>query len=318
MYAFSMVRCAHNTLTQRKHLRMDTTLRRAWIALLLGIIAISISPIVVKLAGVPGTTSAFYRVFIGCLVLIPVALQRRQHLPSGRVRWAVIAGGLFFGIDLIFWNESLMRAPATSATLMANNAPLWVGLAALLLFRERLTRFYWIGLGLAMIGMVVVTQGDLQVNPDDAFGLLLAAGASVCYAGYLTSTGQARSGTDTITFMVWSLAIATLTILPFALWLNVPLWGFTVQSWGYLLLLGLLSQTVGWIAINYALGHLPASITSVTLLSQVIIAALLAVPLLGEPIRTSQIIGGALIIVGIITVGRYGRAPQVTPNEKMV
>ena len=297
---------------------MDTTLRRAWIALVLGIIAISISPIIVKLAGVPGTTSAFYRVFIGCLVLIPVALQRRRALPTGQVRWAVVAGGLFFGIDLIFWNESLMRAPATSATLMANNAPLWVGLAALLIFRERLTRYYWLGLALAMLGMVVVMRGDLQINPDDAFGLLLAAGASVCYAGYLTSTGQARTGTDTITFMVWSLAIAAVTILPVALWLGVPLWGFSWQSWGYLLLLGLLSQTVGWIAINYALGHLPASITSVTLLSQVIIAAVLAVPLLGEPIRLSQVIGGALIIVGIITVGRYGRAPQPVPDQKMV
>ena len=287
---------------------MDHSLRRAWLALILGLCAISASPIIVKLAGVPGTTSAFYRVFIGFVVLAPWLWRRRTPLPQGRVRWAIIAGGVFFGIDLVLWNESLLRAPATSATLMANNAPLWVGLAAMLIFKERLTRFYWIGLAIAMAGMAVVTQGDLQINPNDALGLWLAAGASICYAGYLTSTGKARSGTDTVTFMVWSLLIASIVILPFAYWLQTPLWGFGWQSWAYIIGLGLFSQVIGWLAINYALGHLPASITSVTLLGQVVIAALLAVPLLNEPIRLSQIIGGICIVIGILIVGRRGTA----------
>lgn len=281
-----------------------STHQKAWLALVTGVFAISTSPIIVKLASVPGTSTAFYRVFIGCLVLIPWFFLHKPTLPTGKALWAIVAGGLFFGVDLILWNESLLRAPATSATLMANNAPLWVGLASLFIFKEQLTRNYWIGLALAMIGMVVVAGGDLQLNPDDLNGIVLALGASFCYAGYILSTRQARGSMDTVTFMVWSLAIASLVILPFAVWLDAPLWGFSGTTWILIIILGLFAQTIGWLAINYALGHLPASITSVTLLGQVVIAALLAVPLLGEPIRESQIIGGLLIIGGIILVNR--------------
>jgi drug/metabolite transporter (DMT)-like permease len=281
-----------------------STHQKAWLALITGVFAISTSPIIVKLAGVPGTSTAFYRVFIGCLVLIPWFMLHKPTLPTGKALWAIIAGGLFFGVDLVLWNESLLRAPATSATLMANNAPLWVGLASMFIFKEQLTRNYWIGLALAMVGMVVVAGGDLQLNPADLNGIILALGASFCYAGYILSTRHARGSMDTVTFMVWSLAIASLVILPFAVALDAPLWGFSTTTWVLIIILGLFAQTIGWLAINYALGHLPASITSVTLLGQVVIAALLAVPLLGEPIRESQIVGGLLIIGGIILVNR--------------
>lgn len=281
-----------------------TSTQKAWIALVSGAIIISTSPIVVKLTDIPGTSSAFYRVFIGCISLLPWLLIRRPVVPRGPAMWGVIAAGAFFAIDLVFWNESLMQAPAATASLLANSAPLWVGLGASYLFREQLTRRYWVGLAVALIGMVVVAQNAFAVTPQDIPGMLLAMGASICYAGYILSTRHARGGVDTATFMIWSLAIASIIILPIAFMLDKPLWGFSQMSWGYLIFLGIFTQTLGWLAINYALGHLPAPITSVVLLGQVVLAALLAVPILGEPIRTSQIIGGLFILGGIYIVNR--------------
>jgi drug/metabolite transporter (DMT)-like permease len=281
-----------------------STHQKAWLALVSGAIIISTSPIVVKLTDIPGTSSAFYRVFIGCISLLPWLLIRRPVIPQGKAMWGVIAAGAFFAIDLVFWNESLMQAPAATASLLANSAPLWVGLGASYLFREQLTRRYWIGLSVALAGMVIVAQNAFAVTPQDIPGMLLAMGASVCYAGYILSTRHARGGVDTATFMIWSLAIASLIILPIALVLGKPLWGFSQLSWGYLIFLGIFTQTLGWLAINYALGHLPAPVTSVVLLGQVVLAALLAVPILGEPIRTSQMIGGLFILGGIYIVNR--------------
>ena len=281
-----------------------STHQKAWLALVSGAIIISTSPIVVKLTDIPGTSSAFYRVFIGCISLLPWLLIRRPVIPQDKAMWGVIAAGAFFAIDLVFWNESLMQAPAATASLLANSAPLWVGLGASYLFREQLTRRYWIGLSVALAGMVIVAQNAFAVTPQDIPGMLLAMGASVCYAGYILSTRHARGGVDTATFMIWSLAIASLIILPIALVLGKPLWGFSQLSWGYLIFLGIFTQTLGWLAINYALGHLPAPVTSVVLLGQVVLAALLAVPILGEPISTSQIIGGLFILGGIYIVNR--------------
>jgi drug/metabolite transporter (DMT)-like permease len=181
-----------------------STHQKAWLALVSGAIIISTSPIVVKLTDIPGTSSAFYRVFIGCISLLPWLLIRRPVIPQGKAMWGVIAAGAFFAIDLVFWNESLMQAPAATASLLANSAPLWVGLGASYLFREQLTRRYWIGLSVALAGMVIVAQNAFAVTPQDIPGMLLAMGASVCYAGYILSTRHARGGVDTATFMIWS------------------------------------------------------------------------------------------------------------------
>ena len=157
-----------------------TSIQKAWLALVSGAIIISTSPIVVKLTDIPGTSSAFYRVFIGCISLLPWLLIRRPVVPRGPAMWGVIAAGAFFAIDLVFWNESLMQAPAATASLLANSAPLWVGLGASYLFREQLTRRYWIGLSVALAGMVIVAQNAFAVTPQDIPGMLLAMGASVC------------------------------------------------------------------------------------------------------------------------------------------
>ncbi|MDQ3928056.1 MAG: DMT family transporter, partial [Chloroflexota bacterium] len=71
-----------------------------------------------------------------------------------------------------------------------------------------------------------------------------------------------------------------------------------------LVALALISHVLGWLAINYALGHLPASLTAVTLLLQPVMTALLAVPLLGEGLSLYQAGGGVLVLLGIYIVVR--------------
>ena len=78
--------------------------------------------------------------------------------------------------------------------------------------------------------------------------------------------------------------------------------GFTTFEWLNLIGLGVISHFIGWISINYALGHLPASSVSVTLLGQIIITSLLAIPLLGENLNSHQIIGGIILLCGIYLV----------------
>ena len=119
----------------------------AYLALAAGILCIGFSAIFVKLAGVPGPVSAFYRILIAGMVILPWWLFRGSSLPSRRDLFLTLAGGVFFALDLALWNTSLLLTSAATATLLANNAPLWVGLGAVFLFRERLSLYYWLGLG---------------------------------------------------------------------------------------------------------------------------------------------------------------------------
>lgn len=279
-------------------------LQRAYLLLGIGILCIGLSAIWVKWANVPGVVSAFYRVFIAALVLTPWWLASRRRLPERRALALTGLGGVFFGLDLVLWNTALLITSAAQATLLANNAPLWVGLGALLIFRERLSRRYWIGLLLAMAGMALVARPAGAEGLAFDSGSLMALAASLFYAVYLLSTQSVRSSTDTLTFMTVSVISSSILLLAIALLSGAQLTGFAATTWLALLGLGLVSQVGGWLAINHVLGVLPASQVSVSLLGQVVVTAVLAAFIFGETPTAVQMAGATAVLTGIYLVLR--------------
>jgi drug/metabolite transporter (DMT)-like permease len=130
----------------------------------------------------------------------------------------------------------------------------------------------------------------------------MSVGAAACFAAYLLATEHVREEMDTLTFSTVAVAGSVLTLLVVCLILGSPLSGFTTKTWLALLGLGLISQLGAYLALAYALGHLPATVTSVGLLAQSPLTALLAVPLLGEPLTAPYLAGGALVLAGIYVV----------------
>lgn len=281
----------------------------AYVALGFGVLCIGLSAIFVKLAAVPGPVSAFYRVFFAVILLTPWWLLRRRPLPSRRVLLATCFGGLFFAADLVLWNSAIMLTDAGVATLLANNAPIWVGLAAWLFLHERLTANFWLGLAVAMIGMVLIVGVGGSLLTGSGLGNLLAIGASLLYAAYLLTTQRVRAQMDTMTFMMVSMGVGVVLLLPLNLAWGLPLTGFSLNTWAALLALGIVSQLGGWLSINYALGHIQATRVSVTLLAQAVVTTLVAIPVLGEVPAPLQIVGGVMVLGGIYWVyrGRAGR-----------
>lgn len=285
---------------------------RVYLALTLGIVCIAFSAIFTRWAGVPGTVSAFYRVAIAAVVLaLPFArgAARLPIAPGWRI-WLLAAGaGLFFALDLALWNTSLFLTPAATATLLGNDAPIVVGLGALILFRERLKPVYWLGLALALVGIGVIAGRDVVAHSRPGTGDLLALTAGASYGVYLLATQRIRAHMDTLSSLWVAGVTGAILLLAFDLATRQVLWGFSARAYLALLSLGLVSQVVGWLAINYALGHLSAAIVSPTLLAQPLLTALLAVPLLGEALAPRQLIGGALALAGIYLVnwGQFKR-----------
>ena len=277
---------------------------RAYLALAVGIVCIALSAIWVKWANVPGPTSAFYRVLIAAVVLVPVWLTRRPaHLPRNATLLALL-GGVFFALDLLLWNTSILLTSAANSTLLANNAPLWVGLGSLLFFRERLPRTFWWGMALALVGVGLILGGDMVRHPKLGLGDGLAMSAGMFYAAYLLTTQRARTQLDTLTFMTLGVVVSVVVLLVMCLGFGSPLAGFSRDTWLALLGLGLVSHLAGWLTINYALGHIRASVASVSLLGQPVLTALISIPLLNEVLSIEQIIGGALVLGGIWVVHR--------------
>ena len=283
---------------------------RAYAVLALGVFAIGWSALFVRWSGVPGWTSAFWRMALAQVVFVPWALAVRtpSFRPSASARHAAIVAGVFFALDLALFNSAVMMGSAANATLLGTNAPIFVALGAWLLYRDTPTRRFRAGFALSFAGMLAIVGTDIIRHPKLGLGDAFAVAGAAFYAGYLLYVRRSRQEMDALTFSAISGVAAAGTLFIICLVMGTPLLGYSVRSWWSLLGLALVTQVVGHLSVAYALGRLPVSVTSIALLGQAPITALLAVPLLHESLSALQVLGGGLVLAGIFVVNRRAKA----------
>lgn len=281
--------------------------QRLWLKYLIfyfGILCIGWSAIFVKLADVSGLSSAFYRMFIGSLGILPLWIYRRRPLNNWSSVKIAILCGLFFGCDIAMWNTSIMLSKAAISTLLANLAPVWVGLGAIFILKEKPGRLFWIGTAVALVGVVIIVGVDKVFNSKLSVGNLLAICASLFYGAYLLTTKKGRVSLDTVSFTAISMITSTIILFVFCEIKGAPLAGFEAKSWYALVALGLISQLGGWLAINFALGYIKPTAASVSLLSQSVFTAVFSIPVLGEYLTWIEMVGAFIVLIGIYMVNR--------------
>jgi drug/metabolite transporter (DMT)-like permease len=284
-------------------------------ALGMGILSLSLSAMFVRWANAPGPITGFYRLFFSTLILTPLFIQRQRRgdsIPRAVLIFPALAG-IFTACDFTFWNSSLAFTTASNATLLGNTAPLWVALGAMLIFRETLTRSFWFGLLLALGGALLIMGSDFLIHPRLGIGDLMASAAAVFYASYMLSTQRGRQHIDPFRY-TWLVGVsASCAALIVNLILQYPLFGYEARTWLVFLATAIVSQTIGYISISYALGHLPARVVSPTLIGQPILTTILAIPLLGEIPTALQLAGGVIALAGIYIVNQSHRSAEELP-----
>jgi len=282
-------------------------------SLIVGILCISFSPIFVKLAGAEPITSGFYRIFIAWICLLPYCILK-GYLKIGRKELIVaLIGGVVFGADIAVWNLSLMKISATVSTLIANLAPVWVGLISYFILKRKSGKLFWIGTAVAIVGMIVLVGYQNILSLHFNIGIPLATLASLFYAIYIVITRGILQKISTITFMFYNMLAGSIFLLLINLFMHHELTDFSVRAWLCFLGMGLLCQLAGWLTINHSLRFLESTKVSIALLSQTVIACLLAILLLNETLEFNEIIGSAIVLGGIaITfLKKKGVAPTV-------
>jgi drug/metabolite transporter (DMT)-like permease len=284
------------------------------LSLFIGIVCISFSPIFVKLAGSPAVTSGFYRIAIAWLILLPYCVVKGKLHINRRALITALAGGLIFGADIAMWNISLLKISATVSTLLANLAPVWVGLMSYLLFKTKSGIFFWAGTFIAIAGMVVLVGYQNVISLQFNAGILYAIAASMFYAAYLMITKGVLKHIDTFTFMFYNMLGATALLLTVAMLRGDVLTGFGKATWGCFLGMGVLCQLTGWLTINHSLRYLESVKVAIALLGQTVIAGFLAIALLGEVLHIKEIVGSAIVLAGI-AVSFYKASPRMYPKK---
>ena len=279
----------------------------AYFALLTGLIIIGFAAIFVRLADAPGIIIAFYRMIIGSTLMILPLLNNFKKTPQSvskyGVFWAMFAG-ILFAIDLAFWTTGVTISGATNPTLMANTSPIWVGIGALVFFKERLRLKFWIGLFIAMVGVVIVLNVDIARTFEFGLGATYGLLAAIFYGGFMLAAQISRKHINTLPFFWISTSSSALFLLLMNIIAGNSFTGYDNSTWYYFIALGVIVQIGGWQLINYAQGYLTASLVAPTLLGQPVVTAIAAILLLDESFSIWNIIGGVAVLVGIFILHR--------------
>jgi drug/metabolite transporter (DMT)-like permease len=271
----------------------------------LGAGCISFSAILVTLAGAGAVATAFYRCVLALPLLVAIAAveQRRHGRRSPRARLGALAAGMLLAVDLVLWNHAIAAVGAGVATVLGNLQVMFVAVAAWLLLGERPARGFLFALPVVMTGVVLVSglADGAGTGAHAAAGIWYGLGTSVAYAGFLLILRQTSAGTAHV---AGPLADVTAGAAVGTIVVGLLFGGLSLHiSWaalGWLALLGVSSQTIGWLLITSSLPRLPAAISSLLLLLQPAAALLLAAIILGQRPTLLQLAGAVLVCGGVL------------------
>lgn len=210
-----------------------------------------------------------------------------------------IIGGLVFALDIAVWNISILKSTATISTLVANLAPVWVGILSWLILKKQPGISFWLGTIIAISGMCILVGLDNVLKLQLTEGVLYALASSVLYAIYILVSKDVLRQMGGITFMFYNMLAATVALGAYCLINHDQLWNYSAHTWVVLIILGIICQLIGWITINYAMSRMDPTRVSIALLGQTVATALLAWVMLGERVDFTELLGGAIVLVGI-------------------
>lgn len=277
---------------------------RPALGVLIGAFAICFSGILYRLAEVSPSTGAFYR----CLWALPPLWvlsrweDRRLGPRSRALRRAAWVAGAFFAADLILWHYAIEQVGAGLATVLGNTQVLLVGLVAWALFRERLPRSALLAIPVAMLGIVLISgvfeKGAYGHNP--ALGALLGVLTGIAYSGFLLALRRGSDPRRVAGPLFEATLSSTIFIVPIGLVAGDLDFTPSLEATGWLVILALSSQVVGWLLISVSLARLPTAVTSVLLTLQPLLSVLFAALIVNERPTPLQLVGAAAILAGLL------------------
>ena len=276
--------------------------------LVLGAVVLGWSAIFVRFSEIGPIATAMHRMALALPVfwLWMVVGHRNDQtttaagLPQNkRDIWLVILSGVFFAADLTAWNWSIHLTTAANATLFGNSAPVFVALAAFVLFGERVTQTFLGGLLLALVGAAILMSQSFSVSTETLLGDILGIATGVFYAGYILTVSRVRQRVSTAATMAIGGLTAAVLLAIAAAFTEDQLVPDTMTGWLWLFALAYLCQLGGQSLLAMSLAYLPASFGAVALLVQPIVTALVGWWLLAEAVTVVKAVGMVTILAGI-------------------
>lgn len=272
--------------------------------LFLGVLALSTSAIFVKLADAPSAVIAFYRLLLAALVLLPFLLlnQNARRELTGLTRQQagrIGAAGFLLAAHYVLWFESLRFTSTASSTVIVCLQPLFSLALEKFVQKKRIRRTALPGCLIALAGCFIIGLGDLRISGQSLLGDVLAFVAAGVIALYYFVGENVRKEMSALPYSTAAYLVSAGVLLLYILLLRQPLGGFDRQTWLSFAGIALVATIGGQFIFNLLLKKLPASAVTMGILGEPVGTCLLAWLILGEGMSLQQLIGMAVIMVGM-------------------
>jgi drug/metabolite transporter (DMT)-like permease len=295
--------------------------QRPVLAVLVAAVGISFSGILFRLSHVSSSTGAFYRCVWALPPLFVLARIEDRRYGKRESRAVLLAwlAGAFFAADLILWHNAIELVGAGLATVLGNVQVVLVGLLAWALLGERPDRASLAAIPIVGVGVLLISgaleQGAYGSNPQ--LGAVYGVLTGIAYAGFLLVL---RQGSKDLRRPAGPLFTATLSSTIFCAAIGAAIGDLDLtpspSATGWLVVLALSSQVVGWLLISSSLPRLPAVVTSILLTLQPVLSVIFAALIVDESPSRLQLAGAGCILAGLV-VATVGRRPVQTPEPEL-
>ncbi|MFY4775326.1 DMT family transporter [Metabacillus sp. RGM 3146] len=272
-------------------------------ALIIGVLSVSASAIFVKLSSSPAPVTAFYRMFLSVLILMPLFLLKsiKEIKLLTKKDWLfTILAGVLLAVHFILWFESLQYTSVASSVVLVTLQPLFAFIGTYFFFKEKLSAGGILSSILTIIGSMIISWGDLKVSGEALFGDMLALAACLMVTAYLLFGQEVRKRHNLTLYSGLVYGISAATLLIYCLLFSYPLVPAERTDWFYFVLLAVFPNLLGHSLFNWALKWISTNTISVAILFEPVGAVILACIFLQEIITLTQIIGGSIIMTGIL------------------
>jgi drug/metabolite transporter (DMT)-like permease len=287
-------------------------MKRIWIFLGVGILALSQSANIIRVGDAHPVAIAAWRLALATLVLAPLAGRGLARLPSlPRSSLLLLLGaGAALALHFFTWIAAVQTTTVANATLVLAINPVITAAAAYLFFGERASGRLKIAIAVGVLGVAAIGWNDLSLSPSMVGGDLLSLGSSFLFTAYLLIGKRVRRALDTATYVTAVYGAAAAFGFLTMLVLGVPFVDYTPRTWMCFGLMALVPTLIGHTSLNAAVRTVPAGrITALTLVEP-LLAGTVAYFAWGETVSMGALVGFVLIGASVIAVATERRVEE--------
>ena len=256
---------------------------------------------------------AFYRLWIGALVLTAISVAFGQPL-SWKTVHSTWLGGVFLAGDMMMFFSAVRLTSIVDVTVIGGLQPALVLVFARRMFNERLARWDLFWIAVAMAGVFITVIGPGPAAPHRLLGDLLAVGTLLSFSAYWLASKRARESTPAMEYTAGVMIVAAIVTSLVVVVAGHDLLRVHATDWVWIALIALVPGT-GHFLMNWAHRFVDASVSSAISCLSPFVASVAAIPILGQSLSALQVAGGIIGLAAVAVVAARSRHSDAPPPE---